>query len=123
MLVKTVAWTGYPGKDVAKLLAFYRDVMKMRVDRAHPSEAEAEFVEFDLGNDHWFTLLPEEHIGMKAGTGGGIVFEVDDIDAMLAAVRPHATSADEAVTDYPSCRIASFKDPEGNTVGLHQMKT
>jgi catechol 2,3-dioxygenase-like lactoylglutathione lyase family enzyme len=122
MRVTSIAFSAYPAKDVAKLLAFYRDTLGLRVDRAHPNEAEAQFVEFDLGNDHWFTVLPESFLGRPAGSGAGVVFEVDDIDAALAAVRGSARSADEKPDDYPNCRIASFEDPEGNKVGLHQFK-
>ncbi len=120
MRVKSMAFVAYPGKDVAKLLAFYRDALGLRVDRAHPSEADAQFVEFDLGNDQWFTLMPEDFAGRPAGSGAGVVFEVDDIDAALASVRAVAKSADEAPTDYGHCRMASFQDPEGNKVQLHQ---
>ena len=123
MRVKSIAFTAYPAKDVAALLAFYRDTLGLRVDRAHPSEAEAQFVEFDIGNDHWFSVLPESFLGRPAGSGAGVVFEVDDIDAALEAVRAGARSADENPADYPDCRVASFEDPEGNKVGLHQFKT
>ena len=123
MRVTSIAFSAYPGKDVAALLAFYRDALGLRVDRAHPNEAEAQFVEFDLGNDHWFTVMPESFLGRAAGTGAGVVFEVDDIEAALEAVRPHARSTDEKAADYPGCRVASFEDPEGNKVGLHQFKT
>jgi predicted enzyme related to lactoylglutathione lyase len=34
----------------------------------------------------------------------------------------HTKRADEKPTDYPNCRTATFEDPEGNTVGLHQVK-
>lgn len=123
MTVKSIAFTAYPGKDIAKLLAFYRDALGLRVDRAHPSEDKAQFVEFDLGNDHWFTLMPESFLGRPAGSGAGVVFEVDDIDAALSAVRADARTCDEQPSDFPNCRIASFEDPEGNKVGLHQFKT
>jgi predicted enzyme related to lactoylglutathione lyase len=122
MKVKSIAYTAYPGKDVPGLLAFYRDTLGLTVDRVHPNEAEARLVEFDLGNDHWFTLMPEGMLGRPAGSGVGVVFEVDDIEAALAAVRNGAKSADENPTDYPGCRTASFEDPEGNSVGLHQTK-
>ena len=122
MQVKSIAFTAYPAKNVAQLLMFYRDALGLRVDRAHPSEAEAQFVEFDLGNDHWFTILPEAFLGRPAGSGAGVVFEVDDIDAALAAVRSAARSADEKPNDYPNCRTAWLEDPEGNKVGLHQFK-
>ncbi|HEV3089619.1 MAG TPA: VOC family protein [Candidatus Elarobacter sp.] len=123
MQVKSIAFSAYPAKDVAKLLAFYRDALGLRVDRAHPSEADAQFVEFDIGNDHWFTVLPESFLGRPAGSGAGVVFEVDDIDAALDAVRGAARSADEKPAEYPDCRVASFEDPEGNKVGLHQFKS
>jgi predicted enzyme related to lactoylglutathione lyase len=122
MKVTAVAYTAYPGENVAKLLAFYKDTLGLRVDRVHPDEANAEFVEFDIGNNQWFTLLPEKFSGRKAGTGAGVVFEVDDIEAALEAVRKSAKSADDKPTDYPTCRTASFEDPEGNKIGLHQFK-
>ena len=122
MKVTSIAYTAYPGKDVPKLLAFYRDTLGLKVDRAHPSEEAAELVEFDIGNDHWFSLVPEKFLGRSAGSGAGIVFEVDDIDGALAAISDDAKSADEKATDYPTCRTASFEDPEGNKVGLHQTK-
>ena len=122
MSVKSIAFTAYPGKNVAKLLAFYRDALGLRVDRAHPDEVNAQFVEFDAGDNHWFTLMPEGFAGRAAGSGSGVVFEVDDLDATLERVRKQAKSCDEQATDYPSCRIASFEDPEGNKVGLHQRK-
>ena len=123
MSVKSIAWNGYPAKDGARLLKFYRDVVGLRVDRAYPSEEEAQLVEFDVGNGHWFSLLPENMTGTVAGRAGGVVFEVDDIDAMLERVRPHAKRTDEKPADYPNCRVASFQDPEGNHIGLHQHKT
>ena len=122
MGAKAIAFTAYPGKDVAKLLTFYKDALDLRVGRAHPSEAEAEFVEFDLGRDQWFTLMPEKFAGRAAGSGAGVVFEVDDIDESLEKIRKGAKSADEKPTDYGHCRIASFEDPEGNKAQLHQHK-
>ena len=123
MSVKSIAWNGYPSKDVASLLKFYRDVVGLHVDRAYPSVEEAQLVEFAIGNDHWFTLLPETMVGRSAGSGSGVFFEVDDIDAMLERVRPHAKQADEKAADYSNCRVASFEDPEGNKVGLHEFKS
>ena len=121
MAVRSIAFTAYPAEDVQKLLVFYRDVLGLRVDRAHPDEVNAQFVEFDAGDGHWFSVVPDRFAGRPAGSGSGVVFEVDDIDAVLEGVRKQAKSADEKVTDHPTCRIASFEDPEGNKVGLPQM--
>jgi catechol 2,3-dioxygenase-like lactoylglutathione lyase family enzyme len=51
MKVMSIAYTAYPGKDVPSFLAFYRDTLGLKVDRAHPSEESAQLVEFDIGND------------------------------------------------------------------------
>lgn len=122
MAVRSVAYTWYSAEDVPKMFAFYRDALGLRVGRVHPSEDAPEFVEFDIGNDHWFSLLPVGFFDQPAGTNHGIVFEVDDVDATLATVRKQAKKADDKVADYPHCRMAFFEDPEGNKVGLHQMK-
>ena len=121
MKITKIAFNAYPAKNAAKLLAFYRDVMGLRVDRAYPSEEDAQLVEFDIGGDHWFTLMPEAMLERPAGSGAGVVFEVDDVDGMLEKVRPHAKSADDKAAEYPSCRMASFEDPEGNKVSLHSI--
>lgn len=61
-------------------------------------------------------------LGRPAGSGCGVVFEVDDVPGMLEKVRPHAKSADEVPGEYKSCSMAWFEDPEGNKISLHQMK-
>ena len=86
MKVTAVAYTAYPGDNIPKLLTFYKDALGLRVDRAHPDEANAQFVEFAIGSDQWFTLMPESFAGRPAGSGSGVVFEVVDIDAALAQV-------------------------------------
>ena len=123
MAVRSIAFTWYSAGDVPAMLAFYRDAVGLRVGRAHPSEDEAQFVEFDLGNDHWFSLLPVGFAEQPAGTNHGVVFEVDDIDAAFAKIKPRAQKADDAIADYEPCRMVSFWDPEGNKVSLHQSKS
>src|SRR5271165_4785065 len=120
MHVRSIAFTAYPAENVPNLLAFYRDVLGLRVGRAYPDEAQAQTVEFDVGNDHWFSLLPTKMAGRPAGSASGVVFEVDDVVAVLERVRAHAKNADEKAADYPGCRMAAFEDPEGNRVALHQ---
>lgn len=121
MKTTSIAFTAYPANDVPKLLAFYRDALGLSVGRAHPNEEEAQLVEFEIGNDHWLTLMPAKMLGRAAGSGVGVVFEVDDVDGMLEQVRPHAKSADEKSAEYPNCRMAWFEDPEGNKAALHSI--
>ncbi len=121
MKITSVAFSAYPAKDVPKLLKFYKDVLGLHVGQVHPNEKEAELVEFDIGNDHWFSLLPEAMIDRKAGSGVGVFFEVDDLDGMLVKIKAAGSKAEDAA-DYPSCRIASLEDPEGNKISLHQSK-
>jgi predicted enzyme related to lactoylglutathione lyase len=120
MPITKVAFTPYPAKDAPTLLAFYRDVLGLRLSAAHPSVEEAQYAEFEVGDDHWFDLLPEKMLGRPAGSGSGIVFEVDDIDAMVEKIRPHVRAL-QPIADYPHCRMTWFEDPEGNNVSLHQM--
>ncbi|HEY5257618.1 MAG TPA: VOC family protein [Candidatus Baltobacteraceae bacterium] len=122
MAVKSIAFTAYPAKDAQALLVFYRDAVGLVVGRAHPDQEHAQFVEFDAGADHWFSIIPEDFAGRPAGSASGVVFEVDDIEKAFADVRKHAKSADAEIADHPSCRMVSFEDPEGNKASLHQAK-
>jgi predicted enzyme related to lactoylglutathione lyase len=60
--------------------------------------------------------------GLGAGDPGVMVFvEVEDIEKSLAAVEAHEGTAMGSPLEIPGfARVAGFRDPEGNMVGLQQ---
>ena len=104
-------------KDAPRAIAFYRDVFGLEPTKVYSDDDGAEY-EFADGTA--FGLWTGDGI-VPFQTSVGILFAVDDLPAVVEAVRAH----DVAVIgeyDTPLCRIAVVHDTEGNTVTLHQRK-
>lgn len=121
MVVTSIAYVAYPAQDVQRLAAFYRDVIGLKVRFSFLGGSIPDFVEFEVGPNDSFAITTEEMLGRLGGDGSDVVFEVADIDRTLSELRTHPIRVDDRTKDYPGCRMASFDDPEGNTVGLHQI--
>jgi len=65
--------------------------------------------------------MASEWVGRPPGAGAGAFFEVDDIDAAMHELRDKGVRIDD-IFDGPVCKQASFTDPEGNKLTLHETK-
>ena len=70
--------------------------------------------------DGYFSLIQSDWVERAPGSGCGVAFEVDDIDATIAQLRAAGVKAEDAY-ETPVCKVTSFDDPEGNKVTLHQI--
>jgi predicted enzyme related to lactoylglutathione lyase len=122
MKTTEIAYVAYPGEDVQELLDFYSAALGLRLARKHPEEGPAKFIEFQVGPDSWFSVVPTSFFNRPAGSGVGVAFEVDDIDAAASAVRKHSGAIAGEISDSSGCRWATAEDPEGNHFLLHQAK-
>ena len=61
-----------------------------------------------------------EGVSPSANAGGGIGFEVDNVDAMVTTLRGKGTTVKLEPFSTPVCRMAVILDPEGNALTLHQ---
>ncbi|MHB8146472.1 MAG: VOC family protein [Vulcanimicrobiaceae bacterium] len=115
MAVTALAFTMYPVTDQARAVAFYRDVLGLV-----PSDVETEFwTEFDV-NGATFGIGSFEQVG-KAGSAQSLALEVDDLDAYREHLASRGAEA-PAPHELAFCRISFVKDPDGNTIWLHQSK-
>ncbi|HEV2262082.1 MAG TPA: VOC family protein [Candidatus Rubrimentiphilum sp.] len=121
MAVKEIAFVAYPAKDVPGLAKFYEDVVGLKLDQTMGEGPEMKFAQFTLPNNGWFSVITLEWADVPPGSGYGVAFEVDDIEATLKSLRGKALDVDDKPYDTPVCRLAQFKDPEGNRVSLHQI--
>jgi predicted enzyme related to lactoylglutathione lyase len=107
----------YMVTDIARAIAFYRDVLGL--EPASGSVAEQN-VEYELSDGTTFGLW----VGgdeQPFAPGNGVMFAVDDLDAALAEIRagghPILMQRETRV-----CRFALIHDSEGNVVNLHRRK-
>jgi len=108
----------YLAKDLQRAIAFYRDVLGLTPSETaswdHGTEFElgdgSTFGVFKMPNDTWYPC-------------GGVVFAVDDIDAMAGRLEEAGVHFyTHGVMETPACWIAWCQDPEGNNFAVHQRK-
>lgn len=119
--IKEVAFTGYAVKDIAESRKFYGGILGLKEGMVEEHEGEIGWVEYEIpggtlaitrATEQW---QPSEH-------GGGICFEVEDLEAAVAIMEKAGVKIALPIQDYPVCRMALVSDPSGNTIAIHQKK-
>jgi predicted enzyme related to lactoylglutathione lyase len=118
-VIKEIAFTAYPAKDVAGLRKWYEDKLGLKFTGPFEENGVEKYNEANVGGGY-FSVLTHEWQERDPGTASGVVFEVDNIDDTIADLRKKGVDvADPYAT--PVCKLASFNDLEGNRVTLHQV--
>lgn len=115
-MIRDIAFTAYPAKDVAALRRFYTENLAIRFGTPYAEDGVEKFAEAPVGSG-WFALMSVEWAGNAPA--GSIAFEVDDIERAFADLRGKGIKTEE-IHETPVCKLGSFCDPEGNKVTLHQ---
>jgi predicted enzyme related to lactoylglutathione lyase len=102
-----------PVTDLAKAKPVYEALLGVQ-----PTADAAYYVGFDLAGQH-IGLVPN---GAQQGITSPVAYwKVSDIEAKLAEVTAAGATVHEPVRDVGGGRlVASFKDPDGNVLGLSQ---
>ncbi len=117
-MIKDIAFTAYPSDNVGATRAWYEKMLGLKFSGAYEEDGVEKFNEANVG-PACFALMTSAWIDRKPGTGVGVAFEVDDIEATAKALREHGVKVDDIYTT-PVCKVTSLEDPEGNKVTLHQ---
>ena len=117
-MIKEIAFTAYPAKDVAGLRKWYEDKLGLKFSGPYEEDGVEKYNEAHLGNG-CFSLMSSEWVGRKPGTAAGIVFEVDDVEAAVRRLRDKGIRVED-VWDGPVCKQTTLEDLEGNKITLHQ---
>lgn len=118
-MVKEIAFTAYPAKDVASLRKWYQENLGIPFNNPYVEDGVEKYNEADIAGS-FFSVLTTEWIGREPGTGAGVAFEVNDIDKTIADLRAKGLEVEDPY-ETPVCKLASLTDLEGNKVTLHQI--
>jgi predicted enzyme related to lactoylglutathione lyase len=118
-MIKEIAFTAYPAKDVAGLRKWYETTLGLKFSGPYEEDGVEKYNEAKVGGGY-FSVLTHEWADREPGSASGIVFEVDDIDQTVADLRGKGVDASDPY-ETPVCKISSFDDLEGNKVSLHQV--
>jgi catechol 2,3-dioxygenase-like lactoylglutathione lyase family enzyme len=116
-MVKDIAFTAYPAKDVAALRDFYAGVLGLKFTGPFSEEGVLKYDEAQIGNS-WFAVMTTDWA--EIAPSGGLAFEVDDIEKTVAELKAKDIEVGN-IYDTSVCKLTSFNDPEGNKVTLHQV--
>lgn len=116
-MVKDIAFTAYPAKDVASLRAFYTDTLGLKFGTPFSEEGVEKYVDAQVGGG-WFAIMTADWA--EIAPVGGLAFEVDDIEKTVEDLKAKDVEVGN-IYDTSVCKLSSFNDPEGNKVTLHQM--
>lgn len=116
-MIKRIAFTMYPVRDMARARAFYEGQLGLTLSH----DFRGEWVEYDLAGGCFALTTMASDVRPASDAGGSIAFEVDDVDATVAQLQRAGAPVKLAPFSTPVCRMAVVGDPEGNAVTLHQI--
>lgn len=115
-MIKSMAFTMYPATDIARAWKFYGQDLGLTVSRVFQDA----WIEYDLADGTFAIRTLAEGVSPSADAGGGVGFEVDNVDALVTTLRAKGTTVKLEPFSTPVCRTAVILDPEGNALTLHQ---
>jgi len=119
-MLKKIAFVTYPIVDVARARAFYEETLGLTIG-LHGNQGDKWWIEYDLPGGGCVALTNFTDAQPSAAAGGQIAFEVDDLDAQIAALKAKNVTFKSGVIAGPKCRMAVCLDSEGNSILLHQL--
>ena len=120
MNIADVAFVAYPSDDVAGTRAWYEKTLGLTFAGPYVEDGVEQYNEAHLATG-CFSLMAAKWVGRPPGSGAGVFFEVDDLDAAMRELRAGGVSVED-LFDGPVCKQASLADPEGNKITLHESK-
>lgn len=112
MQVEQVDFVSVPTRDVARAVAFYRDVLGLSESEYAEGEVEAPNVTFGFWN-------PEEDGEPFVANAAGVALRVPDVQAAVDEARS-AGAEILGIEDTGVCHMGFVKDPDGNVLILHR---
>jgi catechol 2,3-dioxygenase-like lactoylglutathione lyase family enzyme len=111
MKVETVDYLEIPTRDVARAVAWYRDVLGLELGAE--DEVETPNVTLSFWN-------PEEDGGEFVPNSGGFGVRVADVAEARRELEVKGVEFVGETVDSGVCHMAFLKDPDGNPITLHR---
>lgn len=103
--------------DLARAVAFYRDLLGAVVSYQFPSEGEPGYVAMEIGSSHLGLGLDPAAIPGQGGQRFSLWVYVQDCDAAVERLRAGGARVTEEPVDQPwGERVARVSDPDGNVL-------
>lgn len=114
--VERTDFVSLPVTDLERSTAWYRDTLGL------PQTGEGAWPEFRLGENAFLYLLDPTNIGQafEGPHTASIALRVPDVAEARAALEAKGVAFEGETFDTGVCRMAHFRDPDGNVLMLHR---
>jgi predicted enzyme related to lactoylglutathione lyase len=120
-MIKSIAFTAYPSSDVAATRQWYEETLGLRFAGAYIEDGLEKYNEAHLG-DGCFSLMSADWTKRAPGSAASVYFEVDDLETTVASLEAKGIKIEDRFNG-PVCSQASFCDPEGNRITIHETES
>jgi predicted enzyme related to lactoylglutathione lyase len=113
-----IAFIHYPTQDLERALEFYRDVLGLKL-----LVQTEEWVEFEVGGQRLALRLVDPWTASTEplNTNSAMIWlEARPIEKYITALEENKTIIINKLTKYSYGKTATFKDPDGNLIGLYE---
>ena len=113
-----------PGGDAfEETKRFYTDMFGWSWQEFGPTYAEFRHAGIQGGLNGLATAAPPPAAGSEDGVGPLLLFETDDLDAVVTALRAAGATITSGPYPYPGGRRLHVQDPAGTTIGVYQSES
>lgn len=118
---KEIAFTGYPVTDMPRARGFYEQVLNLKPTMQFENGGR-HWIEYDIGPSTLAISNMSLEQWQPSSNGPCAALEVIDFDEAINVLRAaHVTFAVEPM-DTGVCRMAIVRDPDGNSLVIHQRR-
>ena len=117
IVVKEIAFVFHAVTDVARARKFYEQFLGLKASTLLEFQPGQWWIEYDIAGQ----ALAISN-AMPGAPAASLTLEVANVDDALAAAKSAGVELAFEIMEFPPCRSFAVKDPDGNQVGLHQLK-
>ena len=119
-MLKKVAFTMYPVRNVARARQFYEETLGLTAGLTG-NKGDQWWIEYDLPGGGCLALTNTNGAQPSAAAGGTIALEVADLPALVGRLKSLGVAFQAEGIRGPHCQMAVCLDSEGNSLLLHQL--
>ena len=115
MQVERVDFVSFLTQDIPRAKQFYSEVIGLEIETEGESDMEFRAGQVTLD------IFDPSSIGQPfAPSPAGLALRVSDVDAARAELEGKGVAFDGETVETSVCRMAFFRDPDGNALMLHR---
>ena len=113
--VERVDFVSFLTQDIQRAKTFYTETLGLEIETEGPDD-----MEFRAGQVTLDIFNPTSIGQPFAPSPAGLALRVPDVDAARAELESKGVEFDAETIETSVCRMAPFKDPDGNALMLHR---